>query len=524
MLSQEPRGDPVRHWTRTRGRCEVTMSVALLVLLLSSDGATGQALAEVRGWTHRNQATVLREFAELLAIPNVASDTPNIERNARHVASLFERRGLAASLLEGAGGPPAVYAELRVPGATRTLGVYVHYDGQPVEAEKWASDPWTPVLRDGPVEADARQRPLEPPFGPDWRIYARGASDDKAPIVAWLAALDALEASGLRPRVNLKFLLEGEEEAGSSHLPALMSREKTRLQADLWLLCDGPVHPSRRAQLFFGARGVMGLELTVYGPLRALHSGHYGNWAPNPAAMLARLMASLHDDAGRIRIAGFYDDVRPLSEGETAAILELPDTDAALLDGLALARAESGARLAETVLQPALNLRGLEAGAVAEKAQNAIPTEAKASIDFRLVPDQRPERIRAQVEAHLRQEGYLVVHGEPDAATRRAHPKLVYLDWEPGYPAARTPLELPAAQGVLRAVAAALGEWPLAVPTLGGSVPMYLFGEVLGTPVIGLPIANHDNNQHAANENIRLKNLWDGIASYASLLLEPGIP
>jgi acetylornithine deacetylase/succinyl-diaminopimelate desuccinylase-like protein len=303
-----------------------------------------------------------------------------------------------------------------------------------------------------------------------------------------------------------------------------MRREKERLTADLWLLCDGPVHQSRQAQVFFGARGVMGLELTVYGPLRALHSGHYGNWAPNPAAMLARLVASMRDDDGRIRIAGFYDDVRPLSAGEKAAVLRVPNGDAALLESLALGRSESALPLAETVLLPALNLRGLASGAVAEKAQNAIPTEARASIDFRLVPDQRPERVRALVEDHLRGEGYHVVHAEPDAAARRAHPRLARLDWDPGYRAARLPMDLPAAQAVLRAVAAAMGEEPLAVPTLGGSIPMYLFGDVLDTPVVGLPIANHDNNQHAANENLRLKNLWDGIAIYASLLLEPGLP
>jgi acetylornithine deacetylase/succinyl-diaminopimelate desuccinylase-like protein len=495
----------------------------MLLPLLSLTLAAGPAEAadKAREWARAHEAAVLAEFACLLAIPNVASDTPNIERNARHIAALFEKRGLRASILDGAGGPPAVYAELPAPGATRTLGVYIHYDGQPVEPEKWRSDPWTPVLRDGPVEAGGRERPLEAPFDPEWRLYARGASDDKAPIVGWLAALDALKAAGLAPRVNLKFLLEGEEEAGSHHLPALMRREKERLRADLWLLCDGPVHQSRRAQVFFGARGVMGLELTVFGPLRALHSGHYGSWAPNPAARLARLLASMRDDDGRVRIAGFYEDVRPPTAGETAAARSAPDVEAALLEGLALRQSEGGVPLAESVLQPSLNLRGLLSGAVGERAANAIPTEARASIDFRLAPGQRPERVRAQVEDHLRREGYHVVHEAPDAATRRAHAKLARLEWDPGYPAARAPLDLPAAQAVVRAVKAAMGPDALSVPTLGGSIPMYLFGDVLETPVIGLPIANHDNNQHAADENIRLQNLWDGIATYAAVLIEP---
>ncbi len=493
-----------------------------MILLLALLAGSPDATAAVRDWTHRNEAAILREFAELLAIPNVASDTPNIERNARHIKALFEKRGLVVEILDGAGGPPAVYAERRAPGTTRTLGVYIHYDGQPVEPEKWANDPWTPVLRDAPVEAGGRERPLTPPFDPGWYVYGRGASDDKAPIVGWLAALDALKASGLEPGVNVKFLLEGEEEAGSRHLPDLMKRERERLRADLWLLCDGPMHQSRRAQVFFGARGVMGLELTLYGPLRALHSGHYGNWAPNPAAMLARLVASMRDQDGRIRIDGFYDDVRPLTPGEAAAVARVPDSDAALRESLGLSATESGGkRLAETVLLPSLNLRGLSSGAVGDKAQNAIPTEARASIDFRLVPDQRPERLREKVEAHLRRDGFHVVHAAPDPASRRAHARIARLEWDPGYPAARAPMDLPAARGVLHAVATAMGEEPIAVPTLGGSIPMYLFGETLGTPVIGVPIANHDHNQHAANENLRLQNLWDGIAIYAALLMNP---
>ncbi len=502
--------------------CGGVAALAAVCPSVWSDPSPPDASAAVRDWTHRNEAAIVREFVELLAIPNVASDTPNIERNARHIKALFEKRGLAVEILDGAGGPPAVYAERRAPGATRTLGVYIHYDGQPVEPEKWASDPWKPVLRDAPVEAGGRERPLTPPFDPEWFLYGRGASDDKAPIVGWLAALDALKASGLEPKVNLKFLLEGEEEAGSRHLPELMRRERERLRADLWLLCDGPVHQSRRAQVFFGARGVMGLELTLYGPLRALHSGHYGNWAPNPAAALARLVASMRDPDGRILIDGFYDDVRPLTPGETQALASIPDADAALRESLGLGATEGGGkRLAETVLHPALNLRGLLSGAARDKAQNAIPVEARASIDFRLVPEQRPERLREKVEAHLRREGFHVVHADPDRATRLANPRIARLDWDPGYPAARAPMDLPAAQAVLRAVKAATGAEPIAVPTLGGSIPMYLFGEALDTPVIGVPIANHDNNQHAANENLRLRNLWDGIAIYAALLLSP---
>jgi len=302
-------------------------------------------------------------------------------------------------------------------------------------------------------------------------------------------------------------------------MEAMLKAQAGLLKADAWLLCDGPVHQTRRMQLYFGARGVTDVEATVYGPLRPLHSGHYGNWAPNPAVLLAHLVAGLRDVDGRIRIPGFYDDVRETTEAERAALAEAPDADADLRAAFGLAATEGGgARLAERILQPALNVRGLASGAVGSAAANAIPTQATASIDFRLVPDQTPERVRERVEAHLTAQGFFVVHDEPDAETRRTRPRIVRLQWGPGYPAARTSMDLAVSRAVVRAVEEAAGGPVVRMPTLGGSVPMRLFQDLGGSPIIGLPIVNHDNNQHAANENLRLQNLWDGIEVYAVLL------
>src|SRR5262249_33525307 len=159
---------------------------------------------------------------------------------------------------------------------------------------------------------------VEPAMGsripPEWRIYARSASDDKAPIVAILTALDALKAAGIKPTVNLKLVFEGGEEAGSTNLGKILERNKDLLKSDVWLICDGPVDQSRKRQIVFGARGIQTVDLTVYGPKRELHSGHYGNWAPNPAFMLSRLLASMKDDDGRVVIEHYYDGMLPLSE------------------------------------------------------------------------------------------------------------------------------------------------------------------------------------------------------------------
>jgi acetylornithine deacetylase/succinyl-diaminopimelate desuccinylase-like protein len=267
----------------------------------------------------------------------------------------------------------------------------------------------------------------------------------------------------------------------------------------------------------------MGLELTTYGPTRALHSGHYGNWAPNPAVLMASLIASMRDDDGRITIAGFGDDVRPISAAERRALAATPPIDTTLRRALGLGATEAkNAPLAERIMLPALNVRGIRVGNVRELAANAIPTEAHASIDFRLVPDQKTERIRSLVEAHLRARGYHVVHEAPDSALRLAHPKLVRVEWEGGYVATRAPMDIPFSRALLAAASSGASTPPLAVPTLGGSLPTSTFEQVLGVPVVVLPIANYDNNQHAANENLRFQNLWDGIELFAAVMARVG--
>ena len=478
--------------------------------------------AVVARYRAAHEPAILRELADLLALPNLASDSGAIRRNASAVVALLARRGIAARLLESpAGGPPAVYGELRTPGATRTVVLYAHYDGQPVDAARWATAPWTPTLRDGPLEHGGRVVPLPTTSGatgPEWRLYARSAGDDKAPIVAMLVALDALRSAALAPDVNLKFYFDGEEEAGDGHTAALLQRHRDLLTADGWIFADGPVHQSRRHQVVFGVRGVTDVVITAYGATRALHSGHYGNWAPNPAAVLANFIATLRDGDGRILVPGFLRDVRPISAADRRALSTVPVVDSALRAELGLGATEAGnAPLAERIMLPALNVRSFHAGPVGAAA-NAIPTEATASIDFRLVPDQTPARIRALVEDYARRQGYTVLHAAPDSATRHAHGRLLQFAWgAEGYPGQRTRADEPLARGVVAAVRDALGAPVIEVPILGGSLPTALFADAFHAPLVVLPIANHDDGQHAANENLRLANLWDAIAVFAGV-------
>jgi acetylornithine deacetylase/succinyl-diaminopimelate desuccinylase-like protein len=423
-------------------------------------------------------------------------------------------------LLEVPGAPPAVYGEIGTPGAARTVVFYAHYDGQPLDPKEWASPPWQPVLRDRPLDKDGRIIPLPASkFDPESRLYARSTGDDKAPIIAIATALDALKAANLPLHQNVKFIFEGEEEAGSPHLAQIIERNKELLKSDVWLICDGPVHQSRRQQIVFGARGIVTLDVTVYGPAHELHSGHYGNWAPNPAMMLARLLASMRDDDGRATVAHFYDGIEPLSEIEKRAIAEAPEVDADLRRELWLGRTEGGGRkLVELLNYPSLNVRGMSSARTGAGASNVIPATATATIDVRLVKGVTPEAESQRIIDHIAAQGYTIVENEPDAQTRMAHPKVARVVVEPGgYNASRTSMDLPISQLVLRTADSARGP-VVKLPTMGGSVPLFMIDEILHVPTITVPIANHDNNQHSFNENIRIQNLWDGIELMAALL------
>lgn len=501
------------------------MRLGVLILLLSCAATLAADLSPSvagRQWRETHERSILDEFFDLLRIPNTGQDLYYMRRNAQEVVKILEKRGVATQLLEVDDAPPVVYGELVAPEATQTLLFYAHYDGQPVEPTKWVTgDPFRPTLMSGPLVEGGRPIPLPSPGWPtdgDWRIYARSAGDDKAPIIAIAVALDALKNRGIPIQSNIKFYFEGEEERGSPHMEKVLREHRDLLTADAWLLCDGPVHQNRRQQVAFGARGITGLDLTVYGPRRALHSGHYGNWAPNPAVMLARLLASMKDEDGRVLVKGFYDDIVPLNEVEQAAVAEAPNYDAALKRELWLAATEGEDRRLEAAINlPSLNIRGLSSEAVGADARNVIPAAARASLDIRLVKGMDHKTTLQRVIDHIREQGFHVSEVEPGEEVRTTFPRICKIVRESGYNAVRTPMDLDISQRVIAALERARG--PIVkLPTLGGSLPLYAIDEILGAPAIIVPIANHDNNQHAPNENIRLQNLWDGIETMAALI------
>jgi len=462
----------------------------------------------------------VEELRGFLGIPNVASDIPNITRNAAALVGMMEQRGITTRVIE-TDGAPIVYGEIG-DASLPTIMFYCHYDGQPADATVWDQDqPWDPLLRMGTLEDGAQMVPWSGlnSVDDDWRIYARSASDDKAPIVALMHMLDAWQDAGIEPPNRLKFLFEGDEEAGSKYLPGVMREQRDLFAADLVVMADGPIHPSGNPTADFGLRGLVAVTLTVYGPIQPLHSGHYGNWAPNPAMRLAQLLATMKGTNGEVLVDGWGDDVVPLGVEEREALARYPHDDDVRREQLQLGSIDGGgATRLELVSQPSLNVRGLQSMFIGSQARTIIPDVAVAELDLRLVAGNSPTKQAERLRRHIERQGYTVVRETPDSLTRLASPLLVKFDVEAtgGYPAGRTPLSEPAARGLIAALARAGLGTPVVSPTLGGSGPAFVYTEILDAPFVVVPTVNHDNNQHARNENVRLGNFFRSVEILAA--------
>src|SRR3989475_2486569 len=300
----------------------------ILLLALASLNAAAQTRATVERYVAEYQQEILGEFVSLLSIPNVASDKANSRKNAEQLRQMLARRGFAAEIL-APDVNPLVYGELGIPGASRTILWYAHYDGQPFDPKLWKQQSaFKPIMRDGRMENGAKEIPnfaALKTYPAGARVYARSASDDKAPIIALLTAIDALRASGQQPKSNVRLILDGEEEASSHGLISSLPKYKDKYRADMMLVLDGPVHSSGKPTVVFGGRGIATLELTVFGPKFALHSGHFGNWVPKPAMDFFPLIASKKGDHRRALVEGFYDDVPPFTPEEKRMLASVPD-------------------------------------------------------------------------------------------------------------------------------------------------------------------------------------------------------
>ena len=470
------------------------------------------------------------EYLELLAIPNVPEKPDDMRRNAAFLEKVFQKRGFSTRLLDNPAGRPLVFAEAGAPApGTRTVLFYIHFDGQPVIPEQWAQkSPFQPVVKkrdaDGKWHEVDRQELFAEPLDPELRVFARSASDDKAPIAMFLTAMDVLAAEGRKPAVRVKVILDSEEEISSPSLAGVIAAHKALFEADALAILDGPIHASGRPTVVFGNRGITQATLTVYGPKSPAHSGHYGNYVPNPAMRLAALLASMKGDDGRVRIPGYYDGVK-LTDEDRAVLARAGDDEPALLKRIGIASPDKvGGSLQEALQYPSLNVRGLSSAAVGAKAANIIPSEAIAELDLRTTPETDGRRLFELVRRHVEAQGYHLVDAAPTDADRARYDKLATLKLGPVQAAERVPMDSPvgrwAATALTSREVAASGDL-VRIRMMGGTVPTDVLVDALRLPFVLVPTVNPDNNQHSHDENLRIGNFVSGTRTIRSLLTTP---
>ena len=462
----------------------------------------------------------LEEIKSFVSIPNDANHPNDLDKNLGWLVNAFKGRGFSTRLLPTEG-IPLFYAERLVSPDRPTLLIYMHFDGQSVDRSKWdQEDPYKVVLK-APSEGGWVERPwsdLNKEIQEDWRIYGRSTSDDKGPIIMFLNAVDMIGYDGKEIPFNVKVILDGEEEKSSKPLPGAVQRNKDLLKSDFLVINDGPVHPSEKPTLVFGCRGITSLTLTTFGPVVPQHSGHFGNYAPNPGFRLAHLLSGMKDEQGKVLIEGYYDGIE--LDRETLDLLkEVPD-DLDLIHGrLQIAQPEAvGANYQESLQYPSLNIRGLSSGWVGNEARTIVPSSATAELDLRLVVESDGNRLKGLVRKYLESKGYKIVDEVPDKELRMKEPNIVLVKEGSVTDAFRTDLDDPYGIWLEKVLQDSFKENVVKIRTMGGTVPIAPFINALDIPAFIVPLVNPDNNQHSPNENLKIGQITYGLKLFYGML------
>ena len=495
--------------------------VTAVLFLVGSVRAEPLAAEDLRAAVEANVGAAVALYREFLSLPNDAVHPDDIDALVTWMEYEFDSRGFETRRIPAAGSP-ALFAERPRDGAGKTVLVYLQADGQPVDPRAWAqANPYTPVLKARSDDGSWQEIPwasIDEGYDPDWRVFARSAADSKGPMTQFMMAIQLLDELGVSLEYNLKVIVDTEEELGSPHLADAIRAHRDLMSSDLLLIFDGPPHASNRPTVTFGARGIATITLVSYGPRVPQHSGHYGNFVPNPAFDLARILASMKSPDGIVTIPGFYDGVE-LSDETRATLARVPDDEAAILDAMGVSRAESLApSLQEAIQYPSLNIRGLAAAWVGDESRTVIPPRAVAELDIRLVKESDPERLIGLVREHVANLGYTVLDHAPGDEERRRHDRIVSMSYEVSYRAFRSDVDSPAGRMARAGLTHLYGEEPILIRTMGGSIPIAPIIEALDVPAAVVPTVNIDNNQHSPNENLRFGNFVEGVVMLMSVL------
>jgi len=496
-------------------------------VVLAAVSAYGQpdAASAVRAWRERNEWYVLRQFVELLRWPNTHTSPTNLASNARAVATLLERAGMKTELLQVPGAPPTVWAEYPVRDAAGKLVFCAHYDGVEAYPEQWQTgDPFSPVLMTGPVEAGGQPIPLPQPgwpSDPGWRLYGRSVADNKLAILALAAAVEGIRGTGVGLHYSLAAWIAGDGEAGWRSFPQYLDRYGARLAGTTaWIVLDGSLEPFEQPQVHFGVRGLAQLELTVYGAAADAESGRYANWVPDPAAMLARLLASIRDEDGRVLVRDFLHGAASLDPIEKQLLAASVSSERPVLQALGLARSEAGRSLAEALGQPSINVTWMEAGA--RHLPGRIPSRARALVEVQLVEGMDWRATVQRLVQHIVAAGYHVTDRDPTPELRLKYPKLCSVRRGPGYNASRLRLDSPLARTIRQAVSRAAGE-VLVLPYSTEKLPLTAVRSEFGVPLIVVPLTGAAARRHQANESVALSEVWRAVEITAALAGMPRV-
>ena len=467
----------------------------------------------------------LDEFIEFLSYPNDANYKSDIYKLMDWTENKFKSLDFKINRLDTET-IPLMLASKHISDDYKTVLIYMHLDGQPVDLSKWNQEnPFIPVYKlkedekfvdyDSNKIANIDYETLEEK---DIRIFARASSDAKGPVMMLIQAMKFMNSKNIDNKFNLKLIMDFEEEKGSPSLPDAVKKHSTILKSDALLIFDGPQHESDLPTLNFGNRGISSITLKTYGPVVPQHSGHFGNYAPNPVFRMSNILSSMKDENGIVKIKGYYDGIT-ISDQVKKYLDNVPDNEDSMLNKMQFKKPESvGSSYQEAIQFPSLNVRGIRAGWVEDEVRTIVPSECIAEIDVRLVIESDGYRLHDLIKKHIEDLGYVVLDHEPSKEERMKYEKIVKFNSTVSYPAFRTDIDSDLGNWLSETLTRTFGVEPVLRRTSGGSVPISPFVNVLNIPAVGVPTVNKDNNQHSPNENIKLINYIKGIESFVGIL------
>ena len=469
----------------------------------------------------------IESFREFLSIKNDANFKNEMKPLIEWGINNFKKYGFEVERLET---PelPLLLASKVISEDLNTLLIYLQFDGQPVDNSKWDQEnPYKAVLKErvnNEYKITDWSRLDNITFDDikkgDLRIFARSASDAKGPVMMIINALEIMKRNNIELEYNLKVIMDFEEEISSPNLADAVKKYSSKLKSDALLIFDGPKHPSNLPTLTFGARGISDITLITYGPIVPQHSGHFGNYAPNPVFRMSEILSSMKDPNGRVIIPGFYDGIE-LDKKTLKILAEVPDDEEKMMNDMQFKKPDNvGKNYQESIQYPSINVRGIESGWVREEVRTIVPSECIAEIDVRLVLESDPIRLHNLIKSHIEELGYYVIDRRPTKDERLKHNKIVTFVSSFDYDAFRTDIESEIGKWLVKSLKKTFGIEPVKKRTSGGSVPISPFVNTLGIPAVTVPTVNQDNNQHSPNENIKIENYITGIKTYLGILTD----